>query len=183
MVLLDGTTTIQVKKPIKIAFTGPESSGKTTLSSWLSTKINGIYCEEFARTFLSDKVSYAQKDLVEITKGQIEIWKNANPTKHVIADTELIVIEIWSRWKFKNCDEYITTEIAKQDFDIYFLCQPDIPWTYDPLRESPNDRTELFEIYLSTLRKYNVNFIVVNGSLKNRQKLVKQALTNFGVVF
>ena len=172
-----------MKKRIKIAFTGPESSGKTTLSSWLSTKINGIYCEEFARTFLSDKVSYAQKDLVEITKGQIEIWENANPTKHIIADTELIVIEIWSRWKFKNCDEFITTEIAKQDFDIYFLCQPDIPWTYDLLRESPNDRTELFEIYLSTLRKYNVNFIVVNGSLKNRQKLVKQALTNFGVVF
>jgi tRNA-splicing ligase RtcB len=40
-----------------------------------------------------DIVMGNQKDLVEITKGQIEIWENANPTKHIIADTELIVID------------------------------------------------------------------------------------------
>jgi nicotinamide riboside kinase len=172
-----------VEKPIKIAFTGPESSGKSTISNWLSRQINGAYCEEFARSYLSDKISYGQQDLLEITKGQLEIWANADPTKHIIADTELIVIEIWSRWKYKSCDEFITAQIAKQDFDVYFLCQPDIPWTYDPLRESPNDRDELFAIYLSTLRKYNINFFVLTGSIKNRQELVKQVLTDFGLVF
>jgi nicotinamide riboside kinase len=95
----------------------------------------------------------------------------------------LIVIEIWSRWKYKSCDEFITAQIAKQDFDVYFLCQPDIPWADDPLRESPNDREELFAIYLSTLHKYNINFFVIGGAIKNRQKLVKQVLTDFGLVF
>jgi nicotinamide riboside kinase len=172
-----------VKKSVKIAITGPESSGKSTLASWLSEEINGTYCEEFARSYLTDKISYGQQDLVEITKGQLEIWANADPKKHLIADTELIVIEIWSRWKYKNCDDLITSQIMKQDFDLYFLCKPDIPWIYDPLRESPNEREELYKIYYDTLTNYELNFYILEGSLLNRQRLVKQVLINYGLVF
>jgi nicotinamide riboside kinase len=172
-----------VKKSVKIAITGPESSGKSTLASWLSEEINGTYCEEFARSYLTDKISYGQQDLVEITKGQLEIWSNADPKKHLIADTELIVIEIWSRWKYKNCDDFITSQIMKQDFDLYFLCKPDIPWIYDPLRESPNEREELYKIYYDTLTNYELNFYILEGSLLNRQRLVKQVLINYGLVF
>jgi nicotinamide riboside kinase len=172
-----------VKKSVKIAITGPESSGKSTLASWLSEEINGTCCEEFARSYLADKISYGQQDLVEITKGQLEIWANADPKKHLIADTELIVIEIWSRWKYKNCDDFITSQIMKQDFDLYFLCKPDIPWIYDPLRESPNEREELYKIYYDTLTNYELNFYVLEGSLLNRQRLVKQVLINYGLVF
>jgi nicotinamide riboside kinase len=172
-----------VKKSVKIAITGPESSGKSTISNWLSQQINGTYCEEFARSYLADKISYGQQDLVEITKGQLEIWANADPKKHVIADTELIVIEIWSRWKYKNCDDFITSQIMKQDFDFYFLCKPDIPWVYDPLRESPNVREELYKIYYDTLTNYKLNFYVLEGNLLNRQRLVKQVLINYGLVF
>ena len=172
-----------MKKSVKIAITGPESSGKSTISNWLSQQINGTYCEEFARSYLTDKISYGQQDLVEITKGQLEIWANADPKKHLIADTELIVIEIWSRWKYKNCDDLITSQIMKQDFDLYFLCKPDIPWIYDPLRESPNEREELYKIYYDTLTNYELHFYVLEGSLLNRQRLVKQVLINYGLVF
>ena len=172
-----------MKKSVKIAITGPESSGKSTISNWLSQQINGAYCEEFARSYLADKISYGQQDLVEITKGQLEIWAKADPKKHLIADTELIVIEIWSRWKYKNCDDFITSQIMKQDFDLYFLCKPDIPWIYDPLRESPNEREELYKIYFDTLTNYELNFYVLEGSLLNRQRLVKQVLINYGLVF
>ncbi len=172
-----------MKTPIKIAFTGPESSGKSTLSTWLSVEINGVYCAEFARDYLSAKKMYIQDDLVEIAKGQLNIWSNIDSNKPLIADTELIVIEIWSKWKFSVCNDFITSNILKQDFDIYFLCKPDIPWAYDPLRESPNDREELFTIYYETLSNYNFNYFILEGSLLNRQKLVKQVLTDYGYVF
>lgn len=172
-----------MKKEIKIAFTGPESSGKSTLSSWLSEEIKGTYCEEFARNYLSQKNTYNQSDLVEIAKGQLKVWSRANSDKPIIADTELIVLEIWSIWKFHSCDNFITSNILTQDFDIYFLCKPDIPWVFDPLRESPNDREELFTLYHKKLSNYKFKFIVIEGSLQNRQRLVKQALTNYGYVF
>ncbi len=172
-----------MKKPLKIAFTGPESSGKSTLASWLSEEIDGVYCEEFARNYLTGKQNYDEDDLLKIAKGQLLTWESANPIKHLIADTELIVIEIWSNWKFNKCDAFISSQLKKQDFDVYFLCKPDIPWVYDPLRESPNDREELFKIYFETLTNHKFNFCVLRGSLVNRQTLVKQVLRDFGLVF
>ena len=172
-----------MKNPIKIAFTGPESSGKSTLSTWLSKEVNGVYCQEFAREYLSEKNIYDQDDLVKIAKGQLKIWEEAEENKPIIADTELLVIEIWSKWKFNVCDDFITSNILKQDFDIYFLCKPDIPWTFDPLRESPNDRDELFKIYYESLINYKFKFFILEGDLLNRQRLVKQVLRDKGYVF
>jgi nicotinamide riboside kinase len=172
-----------MKGKINVAFTGPESSGKSTLSLWLAESIHGIYCQEFARNYLADKKTYNQNDLLEIAKGQLNVWANAESNKPIVADTELIVLEIWSKWKFKSCDDFITSQIIKQSFDVYFLCKPDIPWIYDPLRESPNDRDELFTVYFDTLTNYNFNFFVLEGSLLNRQQLVKQVLTNYGLFF
>ena len=44
-----------MKQALKIAFTGPESSGKSTLSSWLSAEIKLPLIEEYAREYLTEK--------------------------------------------------------------------------------------------------------------------------------
>ena len=56
------------------------------------------------------------------------------------------------------------------------LCTPDMPWEPDPLRENPNSRAELFELYKTNLNKYNKNFIVVNGPHEKRLKKTTQAI-------
>lgn len=172
-----------MKKPLKIAFTGPESSGKSTLALWLSEEIEGVYCEEFARNYLNGKQNYDENDLLKIAKGQLLSWENANPKKHLIADTEMIVIEIWSNWKFNKCDPFISSQLKKQDFDFYFLCKPDIPWVMDPLRESPNDRDDLFNIYMESLINYKFIFFILVGDMQNRQILIKKVLKDFGFIF
>ena len=45
-----------------------------------------------------------------------------------------------------------------------------MPWELDPLRENPNSRAELFDLYKTNLNKYNKNFIVVNGPHEKRLK-------------
>ena len=172
-----------MKKGIKIAFTGPESSGKTTLSLWLANAINGVFCNEYAREYLEWKKEYQQEDLIEIAKGQINKWSQADHTKTLIADTELFVIQIWSIWKYNSCDSFITQHAAQQDFDIYFLCKPDVPWEFDPLRESPKHREELFNIYQQTLLKNKCYFFILEGDIVNRQNHIKKALELKGLVF
>ena len=54
---------------LKIAFTGPESSGKTTLAKWLSEELSAVCCDEFARKYLEKKERYYQKDLTEIARA------------------------------------------------------------------------------------------------------------------
>jgi nicotinamide riboside kinase len=172
-----------ISKPLKIAFTGPESTGKSTLSYWLSEEIKGVYCEEFAREYLCEKINYTQEDLNFIAQGQIALWQNFSRKAHLVADTELTVLEIWSQWKYKSCDSYIIKELSKQKFDLYFLCKPDFPWEFDPLRESPNDRDELFHLYESSLRKNKFNYKVLQGSLNKRKSTIKQILRSYNIVF
>ena len=55
---------------LKIAFTGPESSGKSTLSKWISEAYNIDLVKEYARDYLNDYVPYNQMDLDKIAQEQ-----------------------------------------------------------------------------------------------------------------
>jgi nicotinamide riboside kinase len=151
---------------LKIAFTGPESSGKTTISRAFAEMVNGIWVEEYARDYLQAKDSYRQIDLDEIARTQKEKW-NVEATI-LVADTEMTVIKIWSEYRYNSCSEFIEKAYQEQHFDHYFLCKPDIPWEYDPLRENPDNRDELFNLYQNELHRTNRSFTVLKGSIDER---------------
>ena len=154
-----------------IVFTGPECSGKTTLSKKVAEKFNLPLVTEYARYYLNQlNRAYKYEDLIEIAKGQIKSEnkkKRQNPhTKILICDTNLQVLKIWSQIKYSKCDSFILKN-ENQDA-LYILCVPDFKWIYDPLRENPKNREELCEIYENDLLKNNRNFIKVSGSLDQR---------------
>ena len=156
MDLFCGSKNGNVKKQIKIAFTGPESSGKTTLAKKITATYNGFFVEEFARTFLEGKSTYVQEDLEAIAEGQVKSWDIE--TEFLIADTEMTVICIWSFYKYGAISPKIKQLFDQQQFDLLFLCKPDIPWEFDPMRENPENRAELFDLYHSFLTENKQNF-------------------------
>jgi hypothetical protein len=168
-----------LNKQIKIAFTGPESSGKTTISSAISELFHGVWVEEYARVYLQSKNCYVQEDLDEIAHIQKEKWiVNGNL---LVADTEMTVLKIWSEYRYHDCSELILNAYHHQEFDHYFLCKPDIPWEYDPLRENPNNRDELFELYQQDLQKLNRPFTILHSNIQERLALCKKVLISLGI--
>jgi nicotinamide riboside kinase len=161
------------KAALRIAFTGPESSGKTTLAAWLSSFLELPFIEEYARTYLADQIEYKQEDLDFMAKKQAELW----PKLGLIADTEMHVFQIWSAVKYAEVSPLISELLNTQQFDHYFLCAPDIPWEADPLRENPLNREMLFDLYLEQLEKYGRNFTILTGNLENRQELIKVSIS------
>ncbi len=159
---------------MRIAFTGPESCGKSTLAKWLSEFHDFPLSEEFARAYLSQKDSYIQDDLDLITSGQLSDWDKKGT--RFVADTEMTVLKIWSEYRFQQASQYILEAHKKQHFTHYFLCAPDIPWEPDPLRENPSNRDELFILYESELIKNQWTYTVLKGSLEERQKEVIRVL-------
>jgi nicotinamide riboside kinase len=159
----------KMKQALKIAFTGPESSGKSTLSSWLSAEIKLPLIEEYAREYLTEKKEYFQEDLDSIARGQMNLWSKES---NFIADTEMTVLKVWSEVKYDSCSELIQKLFDAQCFDVYFLCTPDIPWEEDPLRENPNDRNEIFDHYLKLLEEQKVNYKIISGDLEDRKQQV-----------
>lgn len=157
------------KAALRIAFTGPESSGKTTLAVWLSSFLELPYIAEYARTYLSEKTAYRQEDLDLMAIKQVARW----PKNGFVADTEMHVFEVWSKVKYAEVSPIIKQLSNAQHFDHYFLCAPDIPWEADPLRENPHDRLQLFEIYRNILEENNRRYTILAGSFENRQEQIK----------
>lgn len=152
-------------------FTGPESSGKTTLAKEISKITNGVYIPEYARGYLTNLGrEYKEEDLLLIAKGQYKLQEEAKKKieKRICFDTDLLTIKIWSEVKFGRCNEWILDRLYSNSNAFYILCKPDFPWEFDELRESPNDREELFILYLKELESLNFPYQILSGKLSNR---------------
>mgnify|MGYP000013414572 CR=1 FL=1 len=161
------------KSTIRIAFTGPESSGKTTMATWCAQEFSLIYIDEFARIYLAQQSSYVQKDLDVMAHKQVALW----PKKGFVADTEMHVFQIWSQVKYAEVSPVLSKLLKLQQFDHYFLCAPDIPWEADPLRENPLDREMLFGLYRDQLEKFGRSYSILKGNLENRKELIKVSIS------
>lgn len=164
---------------MRIAITGPESTGKSTLARELAEIYNSSWVEEFAREYLNQtKGVYCQNELLLIANKQFKLNSEtfASKEKPLFCDTEISVVKIWSLVKYANCDEEILRLQKLQKFDFYFLCDIDTVWEFDPLREHPEMREELFEMYLYEMKRMNYPFEVVSGSLADRLEKCKSIL-------
>lgn len=157
---------------IRIAITGPESSGKTTLAKALAKRFGTIFTPEFARYYLGQlDRPYAYDDLERIARGQLQ-WqqRDAGRAKALLfCDTDLVVIKVWSDVRFGCTDPRIIRQLEQNPFDLTLLCHPDIPWEYDPLRENPLDRQELLSLYLQELNRFQIPFIEIRGNDPDRR--------------
>jgi len=164
-----------------LVMTGPESSGKTTLAGLVAEYWGTPLVPEMARDYLKGKDSYQQHELLEIAKQQHKQERMALsrfPEK-IVCDTDLLVIMIWSEVKYGHCDPWIYSTFEnciKQPTSTryYYLCDPDIPWQADPLRENPKNRDELFRLYLQKLDNYALDYSVIKGKPQER---LQQILT------
>ena len=160
---------------MRIAITGPESSGKSTLSIALAKALGCAYLPEFARFYLQEKdATYKQADLNTIIEEQINWIREATADSnqdHVIADTDFFVLEIWEEVKFKSCSLALHQAKQSYSFDLILLCYPDIPWEADPLRESQGMLEPLYLRYLEKVENSQVPFGVIRGTNRLQQAL------------
>lgn len=150
----------------KIAITGPESTGKSMLSEKLAEHYDTVWVPEFAREYLSIiNRPYVETDILNIAKGQIdsEEKKTILADRFLFCDTEAIVTKIWSEHFYKRCDEWILEKINENRYDLYLLCNIDVPWEHDPLREHPDKRKYFFELYYNELKSRGFVFSVISG--------------------
>lgn len=157
----------------KIAIIGPESVGKTQLCCELAQHFDTTYEPEIARTYVESlDTPYAYQDVVNIAHLQIEIEKKSNIDKKdqsfVFFDTDLIVTKVWFEHKYGVVPSFVKQWLAKKNIDLYLLCQPDIPWVYDKVRENRDNRTFLYQWYEKEIKILGTDFFVISGIGKKR---------------
>ena len=193
---------MQTNELIKVVIIGAESTGKSTLCSMLAAHYQTVWCPEYAREYLTENgKEYTFEDLVEIAKGQLALIKKYekkcvekfNNTSRenrtaghlnsplLFIDTDMYVMKVWSEFVFGKVDLFITDAIKKQQTDLYLLCNIDLPWQEDELREYPDveSRQQLMNIYTNILQNQPVPWILINGSDLARLEIAIKSIDLF----
>ena len=182
----------QLKRIVAI---GPESTGKSTLCAALSKHYKTVWVPEYAREFLKIHKEYTYDDLLIIAKGQIkmedeialsleqsamsseqlagtnerkDIDENRKQSleKLLFIDTDMYVMQVWCEFVYNRCHNWILSQIATRKYDGYLLCNIDLPWEQDGMREYPDKKTreKLYHYYKELMINQSVPWIEISGN-------------------
>ncbi len=161
------------KRMKKIVIIGPECTGKSTLSQQLAATYKTVWCPEFARQYLlNNGTNYTYDDLLTIAKGQIEQEdKLAHDNQNFyFIDTDMYVMKVWCEVVYNNCHTWILKQIANRRYDMYLLCDVDLPWVQDGMREYPDmqARQKLFTVYKELVINSGTKWALISGTEQKR---------------
>ena len=165
----------------KVVIIGPESTGKSTLTSDLSLAFGEPWVQEYAREYLENLGrDYNYQDLLHIATGQVEREeeKIKQARKILFCDTDLQVIKVWSDHKYGKTDPWILNQIKKRKYHLYLLTNIDIDWEDDPLREHPDPEMRKYFLnkYHQMMLESKAPFVTVSGRPKERLKIAIEVI-------
>jgi NadR type nicotinamide-nucleotide adenylyltransferase len=157
-----------------VVVTGPESTGKTLISEYLSGQLSCEWIPEYAREYIGSLGrQYRYDDLVHIAETQIRQRNEAeqNGTSLLVLDTWLIITKVWFSEVFGTCPEFVLRAISEYKPDLFLVCMPDIPWVPDPLRENGGEKREyLLNSYIKEIKKTGVSYLKISGTGEERYR-------------
>ena len=162
---------------IKIAIFGPESTGKTTLATQLAEYYKTVWVPEFARDYLQEKLDSGRgicdiDDMLPIAYGQTKLENESAliANKYLFCDTNLLVTKVFSELYYNFCDSLLDKAARAHQYDLFFLTDIDVPWEDDGLRDSPDGRETVFEVFKQSLIDNKKPFITISGDKETRLK-------------
>lgn len=171
------------KKIKKIVIIGPESTGKTELAMFLAAKFDTVYVPEYARKYV-EKLNhpYTYKDIEIIAKKQIELDNeySAKANKILFFDTYLIITKIWFKVVYNKIPNWLDNAIINSNIDFFLLCNTEIPWIPDKVRENGGEmREKLFGMYENEIRQYGFKYGIVKGTGEYRFDNALEQVKNY----
>ena len=147
------------------------------------------WVKEYAREYLlTNGTEYNYENLLEIAQGQLALehaavklagdrmLSNSNKIiatsspEIILIDTDMNVLKVWCEFVFEKCHPWILNQIVANSYDLYLLCDIDLPWVKDELREYPDlrIRKKLYHHYKDLLINQPVPWVNISGNYEAR---------------
>lgn len=150
----------------RIVLTGSESTGKTTLATQLATHYGCEFVPEFVREYAEQKhgpLTFA--DHGPITRGQIALEDTyaTRATSLLIQDADLLSTVAYCTHYFGMCPAWIEEAAVARRPALYLLCDIDVPWAADGVRDRGDRREEMHALFVETLARLGAPYREVRG--------------------
>jgi nicotinamide riboside kinase len=135
---------------------------------------------------------YTYADLLTIAKGQVDLEDKYIATSNLrspipnsapvhsplFIDTDMYVMKVWCEFVYGKSHPFILDQIAQRKYDLYFLCNLDLPWIPDDLREYPDlvTREKLYVIYKQIMMNQSVPCVEIRGDSEQRFKIAVESV-------
>ncbi len=167
----------------RVVFLGAPSTGKSTIAERLSSLYSTVWMPEFGREYweknhIDRRLTLEQ--LVEIAEGhrdrEDQLTLDAN--RYLFIDTEAITTYLFSLYYHNSAHPHLAqmADEALLRYDLFFLCEDDIPYddTWD--RSGELNRTIFQKQTRAELLRRKIPFVSLRGSLNERLNKVKDIL-------
>jgi nicotinamide riboside kinase len=110
------------------------------------------------------------QQLATNTKHQISVAPPSGGRGFLFIDTDMYVMKVWCEFVFNKCHNWILNQIATRHYDAYLLCDVDLPWIEDKLREYPDIkmREKLYHFYKDLMIHQSVPWCIISGDKEER---------------
>lgn len=155
-------------QPKIVVITGAESTGKSTLTEQLAQHFGAPFIPEIARTYvehLNRKYTYEDVECIaKLQVGQLEKIKRQSAS-YIFIDTWLIITKVWFEFVYNKTPGWLTEEIRKAKIDLFLLCDTDLPWIEDPVRENGGENRNILQnLYIKNISEFGFKYEIVRGA-------------------
>jgi len=157
-------------QPRVVVITGSESTGKTTLARELAEHFGVAWVAEQSRRYAEslDRPLSAH-DVEPIARWQREAEDAARIEaarrghRFLFLDTDLVSTVVYARHYYGECPPAIVAAARARLADLYLLCDIDVPWVGDAVRDRPLAREELHGAFQLALGDFGVLPRLIRG--------------------
>ncbi|MGE5732800.1 MAG: AAA family ATPase [Gemmatimonas sp.] len=156
---------------IRVVLTGSESTGKTTLAEQLARHYGAELVPEFVRAYAERKGGEIEfSDHGPIARGQMALEDEhiARAGRLVVQDTDLLSTVVYCNHYFGRCPPWIDEAAAARRPDLYLLCEIDLDWIADGVRDRGHLRDEMQQLFREAVHASGVAAVAITGTGNER---------------
>ena len=170
----------------RICVTGPESTGKTTLARQIAElagtdwvpEASRIYAERKGSELLASDVAPIACEHIRLADAAADRVRTAGGDLLVL-DTDLLSTVVYARHYYRVVPPWIERVERARRAELYLLCDVDVPWIPDGIRDRPANRAQMFALFRHALARRHASFAVVSGDWDERWSLAREAIAPF----
>jgi NadR type nicotinamide-nucleotide adenylyltransferase len=170
----------------RVCITGPESTGKTVLAERLATWAGAEWSPEAARAYAGERHGVLDAwDVEPIARAQMRAEDSAaacvrgNGGRLLVLDTDLLSTIVYARQYYGSVPRWIERAERMRRADLYLLCDVDVPWVSDGVRDRPTDRVAMHELFRDALARRRARVVDIRGDWSARFTTACDAVTRW----